>query len=151
VAIVYVLPSRGRLALSEFERNKVNVAPNYNLLHLRPAHINGVVFANFNSYDIRGLSATICRSVPHHQIDYILGATGDGCRRLGTSPMRELDSMDYVFIDSDETVRVWVLSNPVLNHRLDLRLYCYLNRDSEWPETQALKRVNYLNENDDRN
>jgi len=83
----------------------VNVPHNYNLLHWRPPHVNGVVFAEFDSYDIRGMSAMIYRSVPHHRIGYILGATGQGRRRLRRSPIQELDSMDYVFIDSDETVR----------------------------------------------
>jgi len=66
VRIIYVLPSRRRLALSQFERNKVNVALNYNLLHWRPPHVNKVVFADFDSYDIGGMSAMIYRSVPHH-------------------------------------------------------------------------------------
>jgi len=37
--------------------------------------------------------------------------------------MRELDSMDYVFIDSDETVRAWLFSNPVLDDAVDLMVY----------------------------
>jgi len=45
--------------------------------------------------------------------------------------MRELDSMDYVFIDSDETVRAWVLSNPMLDDLLDLMVYCYRDQVSE--------------------
>ena len=65
--------------------------------------------------------------------------------------MRELDSMDYVFIDSDETVRAWLLSNPVLDDPLDLMVYCYLDRGSEWQDTPALRRVDYLNQNDVRN
>jgi len=103
VRIVCVLLSPRGLALSQFERNKVNVAPNYNLLHWRPSHVNGVVFAELDSYDIHGMSAMIYRSVSHHRIPYILGATGEGRRRLRRSPMRDLDSMDYVFINSDET------------------------------------------------
>jgi len=108
VRIVYVLPSRRGLALSQFERNNVNVAPNYNLLHWRPPHVNGVVFA-------------------------------------------ELDTMDYVFIDSDETVTAWLLSNPVLDDPLDLMVYCYRDRGSERQDTPALRRVDYLNQNDVRN
>ena len=65
--------------------------------------------------------------------------------------MRELDSMDYVFIDSDETVRAWLLSNPVLNNPLDLMVYCYHDRGSERQDTPALRRVGYLNQNDVRN
>jgi len=34
--------------------------------------------------------------------------------------MRELDCMDYVFRNSNETVRAWLLSNPVLDDPLDL-------------------------------
>jgi len=94
VRIIYVRPSRRGLGPSQFERNKLNVTPNYNLLHWRPPHFNGVVFAELDSYDIRGMSAMIYRSVPHHRIRYILGTTGEGHRRLRRSPMRELDSMD---------------------------------------------------------
>jgi len=65
--------------------------------------------------------------------------------------MRELDSMDYVFIDSDETVRAWLLSNPVLDDPLDLMVYCYRDRGSERQDTPALRRVDYLNQNDVRN
>ena len=46
----------------------------------------------------------IYRSVAYHRIRYILGARGEGRRRLRRSPMRELDSIEYVFIDRDETV-----------------------------------------------
>jgi len=147
VRIVYVLPSRRGLAPCQVERNKVNVGPNYNLLHWRPAHVNGVVFAELDSYDIRGMSAMIYRSVPHHGIRYILGATGEGRRRLCRSPMRELDSMDYVFNDSDETVRAWLLSNPVLDDPLDLMVSCYCDWGSERQDTPALRRVDYLNLN----
>ena len=93
----------------------------------------------------------IYRSVSHHGIRYILGATGEGRGRLGRSPMRELHSMDYIFIDSDETVRAWFLSNRVLDDPLDLIVYCYRDRGSEPQETQALRRVDYLNQNDVQN
>jgi len=65
--------------------------------------------------------------------------------------MRELDSMDYVFIDSDETVRAWLLSNQVLDDPLDLMVYYYSDRGSERQDTLALRRVDYLNQNDVRN
>jgi len=90
----------------------------------------------------------IYRSVPHHRIRYILDATGEGRRRLGRSPMRELDSMDYVLIDSNETVRAWLLSYHVLDDRLDFMVSCYGDRGSEWQDTPALRRVDYLNQND---
>ena len=149
--IVYVLPSPCGLALSQFERNKVNVTPKYNLLHWRPPHVNGVVFAELDSYDICGMSAMIYRSVPHHGIRYILGATGEGHRRLRRSPMREFDTMDYLFLDSDETVRAWLLSNPALDDPLDLMVYCYRDWGSERQDTPPLRRVDYLNQNDVRN
>jgi len=151
VHIVYVLPSRHRLTLSPFERNKVNLALNYHLLHWRPPHVNMVLLAKLNSYDIRGMSGMIYRSVPHHRNHHIIGATGDGCRRLGRPPMRELDSMDYVFIDSDETIRAWVLSNFLLNDRLGLIVHCYHDQGSARQETRVLRRVDYCNHNHIRN
>ena len=39
------------------KRIKINVAPNYHALHWHPPHVNGVEFAELDSYDIRGLSA----------------------------------------------------------------------------------------------
>jgi len=151
VRIVYVLPSRRGVALSQFESNKVKVAPNYNLLHWRPPHVTGVVFAKLDSYDIRGMSAMIYSSVPQHRIRYILGATGEGCRWLRRCPMQEWDSVDYVFIDRDETVRAWLCSNTVLDDPLDLMVYCYRVRGSERQDTPALRRVDYHNQNDVRN
>ena len=65
--------------------------------------------------------------------------------------MPELDSMDYVFIDSDETVRAWLVSNRVPDDRLDVMVYCYRDWGSERQDTPVLTRVNYLNQNDIRN
>ena len=131
--------------------NKANVAPMYNLFHWLHPHVNWVVFAKLDSYDIRGMSAMIYRSVPHHQIRYVLGATGEGRRRLPRSPMRELDSLGHVFIDCDKRVRACPLSNPVLDDPLDLIVYCYGDRGSERQDTPAPRRVDYLNQNDIRN
>ena len=55
--------------------------------------------------------------------------------------------MHYVFIDSNQTVRAWVISNPVLDDPLDLMVYCYCDRCSERQDTPSLLRVNYLNLN----
>jgi len=59
--------------------------------------------------------------------------------------------MDYVFIDSDESVRTWLLSNPVLDDALHLMVYCYRDRGSERQDTPPLRRVHYLHQNDVRN
>ena len=78
-----------------------------------------------DSSDIRGLSAMIARSVPYDTIRYILGATGEGRRQLREDPALPISWVDYVFIDSDEGVRAWLLSNPVLEDPLDLLVYCH--------------------------
>jgi len=67
----------------------------------------------------------IPRNVPNDRICYILGATGEGRRRLRRVPSERVSCIDYVFIDSDETVRAWLLSNPVLDDPPDLMIYCY--------------------------
>jgi len=91
--IVYVLPSWLGCALFNFERNTVNVAPNYNLFHWQLRHLNSVVFTKLDSYDIHWLSAMHYRSVHHHHICYILGGTGKGPRRLRRSPiLAKMDS-----------------------------------------------------------
>jgi hypothetical protein len=144
VRIVYVLPSRRGQGLPPDERIKIDVAPNYLALHWRPPHVNGVAFAELDSYDIRGLSAMIYRSINHHRIRYILGATGEGRRRLRRVPGGVLNNIDYVFIESDETVRAWLLSNPVLDDPLDLLVYCYRDRHDKRAVTPPLHRINYL-------
>jgi len=64
--------------------------PNYGLLHWRNPHINGVRFAELNSYDIRGQWAIISRTVPHNMIRYILSATGEGRQQLRLHPGGQL-------------------------------------------------------------
>jgi len=66
----------------------------------------------------------ISRSVPNDRISYILGDTGEGQRRLRRIPSKRVSCIDYVFIDSDETVTAWLLSNPVLNVPLDPMIDC---------------------------
>jgi len=61
--------------------------------------------------------------------------------------MRELDSMDCVFFDKDETVRGSHLANPVIDDPLDLMVYYYCDRGSERHDTPALRTVDYLNQN----
>ena len=123
------------------------IRPNYRLLHWRPPHIHGVGFAELNSYDIRGLSAIISRTVPHNAIRYILGATGEGRQALRLHPGFQLSYIDYVFIENDQDVRAWLLSNPVLEDPLDLLVYCH-RPDTPWREaTPPLRGHSYLHEN----
>jgi len=97
--------------------------PNYHRLNWRP--VNGVQFAELDSYDIRGLSAMITRSVRHETIRYLIGATGEGRQLLQDYPNTPLSWINYVFINDDEVVSAWLLSNPVLEDPLDLLIYCH--------------------------
>ena len=121
--------------------------PNYRLLYWRPQNIHGVGFAELNSYDIRGLSAIISRIVPHNAIRYILGATGEGRQQLRLHPGFQLSHIDYVFIEGDQDVRTWLLSNPVLEDPLDLMVYCHRPATRERPATPPLRGHNYLPQN----
>jgi len=105
VRIVWTWPSRHGQGQTPERRANLNFRPDYNMLHWRPCHINGVQLAELNSYEIRGLSAMISRNEPSDRIRYILGATGEGRGRLHRVPSERLSCIDYVFIDSHETVR----------------------------------------------
>jgi len=116
--------------------------PNYRRLNWHP--VNGVQFAELDSSDIRGLSAMITRSIRHETIRYILGAIGEGRRLLRDYPNKPLSWINNVFIDDDEVVSAWLLSNPVLEDPLDLLIYCHrLNNVSRGP-TPALRGHKYL-------
>ena len=65
--------------------------------------------------------------------------------------MRELDPIDYDFINIAETVRPWLLANRGLDNQPDLMVYCYRERGSVQQDTTALRRVDYLNQNNVRN
>ena len=97
--------------------------PNHCRLNWRP--VNRVRFPEWDSYDVRGLSAIITRSIRHEMIWYVLGATGEGRRLLRDYPNTPLSWINYVFIDDDEAVRTWLLSNPLLEDLLDHLIYCY--------------------------
>ena len=125
--IVWTWPSRRGQGLIPQWRSNLYFRPDYNMLHWCPPHITGVQFAELDSYDIRGLSAMFSRNVPNDRIRYILGDTGEGHRRLGSVPSERVSCIDYIFIDSDDTVRAWLLANPVLDDALDLMMYCYGN------------------------
>ena len=96
---------------------------NYRILYWRYPHINGVDFAELNSYDIRGLSSAILRFVPSDSIRYIFGATGEGRRKLGEDPTHTLHYLNYIFIQSDEDVRTWLMSNQPNEDPLDVLVY----------------------------
>ena len=148
VRMVYVLPSRRGAGLTEHQKlkAKVDAPPNYYLLHWRPPHIAGLSFAELDSYDIRGLSAMIYRCIPHHRIRYIIGATGEGRRRLRTSPNKPLSYVEYMFIECDEDVRAWLLSNSGLDDPLDLLLYCYRDWLDKRQDTAELRSLPYLDQ-----
>jgi len=116
--------------------------PDYRRLIWRP--VNGVQFAELDSYDIRGLSAMITRSIRYETIRYILGATGEVLRLLRDYPNTPLSWIHYVFTDDDEGVRAWLLSNPVLEDPLDLLIYCHHPNDIIREPTPALRGHNYL-------
>ena len=110
--------------------------PNYRRLNWRP--VNGVQFAELDSYDIRGLSAMITRSIRHETIRYILGARGEGRRLLRDYPNTLLALITYVFIDDDEAVRAWLLSNQALEDPLDLLIYYHRLNNINREPTPAL-------------
>ena len=118
--------------------------PNYSLHFWRTPRVNGVRFAQLDSSDIRGLSAIIARSVLYDMIRYILGATGEGRRQLREDHPLPISWVDYVLIDSDEGVRAWLLSNPVLEDPLDLLVYCHRVPGNNRPVTPPLQRHDYL-------
>jgi len=98
---------------------------NYRVLHWRPQNIHGLGFAELDSNDIRGLSATIARTVPHNTVGYIHGATDDGRQKLRMHSSFQLSYIDYIFIERDQDVGAWLMSNPVLEDTLDLMVYCH--------------------------
>jgi len=121
--------------------------PNYRLLHWRNRHINGVGFAELNVYAIPGLSAIIARTVPHNAIRYILGATGEGCKELCLHPAFPLSYINYIFIENDEDVRAWLMSNAVLEDPVDLLVYCHGRYTADRVPTPPLRRYNYVPQN----
>ena len=89
----------------------------------------------------------IARSIPHDTIRYILGATGEGRQHLRRHPALPISWVDYIFIDGDERVRAWLLSNPVLEDPLDLLVYCHRTATPNRLATPPLPRRGYLADN----
>jgi len=85
----------------------------------------------------------ITRSIAHETIRDILGATGEGRRLLRHDPNTMLSWINYVFIDDDEAVRAWLLSNPVLEDPLDLLIYSHRPNNVSREPTPALRGHNY--------
>ena len=53
-------------------------------------------------------------------------------------------SWDYIFIENNEIVRTWLLSNPVLDDIREMIVYCYHDSCDNTQNTPLLTRVNYL-------
>ena len=88
----------------------------------------------------------IVRWVPVRRIRYILGAKGEGCRSLRQCPTEALSVLDFIFIEGSETMRAWLLSNPVDRDPLDLLLYCHRDEGDARGETPALRGRPYVGE-----
>jgi len=84
--------------------------------------------------------------VPYNAIRYILGVTAEGRKELCLHPGFPLSYINYVFIENDEDVTAWLLSNPVLEDPLDLLVYCHRRYTADRVPTPPLRRHNYLPE-----
>jgi len=84
-----------------------------------------VDIAELNSYGIGGLSPAMLRCVPLDSIRYIVGATGEGRRELRKDPTQALHYSNYIFIQSEEDVRTWLLSNKPNEDTLDVLVDCH--------------------------
>jgi len=71
------------------------------------------------------MSLAILRCVPSDSIRYIFGATGEGRRKLREDPIHALHYSNYIFIQSDEDVRNWLLTNQPNEDPLDVLVYCH--------------------------
>jgi len=80
-------------------------------------------------------------------IRYILGATGEGWQQLRLHPGAQLSYIDYIFIENDEDVRAWLLTNPVLDDPLDLLVYCHRPETRGTLPSPPVRGHNYLREN----
>jgi hypothetical protein len=88
----------------------------------------------------------ILRWVPFRRIRYILGATGDGSQSLRSNPDVPLSQFETIWIQSGESLRAWLLSNPVLQDPLDLLIYGYRDEGDAVPDSPELRGRAYLDE-----
>ena len=86
----------------------------------------------------------IDRSIRRDTIRYIRGATSKGRRLLRDYPNMPLTWLNYVFIEEDEAVRAWRLSNPLHEDPLDLLIYCHLPNNVSREPTPGLRGHPYL-------
>jgi len=103
-----------------------------------------VDFAELNSYDIGGLSSAILRCVPSDSIRYIFDATGKGRRELREDPTHALHYSNYIFIQTDEDVGSWILSNQPNEDPLDVLVYCHRPSTPARPATPPEPSHRYL-------
>jgi len=106
--------------------------------------MNGVDFAELNSYDIEGLSSAILRCVPSDNIRYIFGTTGEGRHELREDPTHVLHYSNYMFIQSNEDIRTWLLSNQPNVDPLDMLLSCHRLSTPATPATPREPRHRHL-------
>ena len=100
-------------------------------------------FAELNSYDIGWLSSAILRCIPLDSIRYIFCATGKGQRELHEDPSHVLYYTNYIFIQSDEDVRTWLLLNQPNQDLLDVLVYCHPPATQTRPPTPPEPRQKY--------
>jgi len=103
-----------------------------------------VDFAELNSYDIGGLSSSILRCVPSDSIRYIFGATGEGRHEPCEDPTHALHYSNYIFIQSDEDVLTWLMSNQPNEDPLDVLVSCHRPSTPARPATPPELRHRYL-------
>ena len=104
-------------------------------------------FAELNSYDIGGLSSAILRCKPSDSIHYIFCATGEGLHELHEDPTHALHYSNYIFIQSDEDVSTWLLSNQHNEDQLDVLVDCHASSTPDRPATPPEPRHRYLTPN----
>ena len=86
----------------------------------------------------------ISRHLISDRIRYILGAPQECRRRVYCVPSKCLSCINYVFFDNNETLRAWLLSNPVHDNALDLMIYCQQDKGDDPPVTPSLRPYQYF-------
>ncbi|KAG0643173.1 hypothetical protein HOY80DRAFT_1096845 [Tuber brumale] len=113
----------------------------YSSHYWRWPYITGLRFTELHYYDFRGLCRTIYETITLVDIRYIIGATGEGRKQIRRAPHQSISDDDYLFIQSDIDVRMWLLANPVADVPLDLLLYDERNSKDMMPQTFISPRM----------